>query len=158
MKIPLEMSSFKEVKNILFIICIFLSIFIPIMGVFTWQPANYQELVIGNVRFYDYLTFTTSRNPNREWFELLAGGGAFEAGFIASILFFINSKKTQEDQIKKGMNLVGTGMIFLISAALFSYLIYFIFEIPTVPQIIASVLALIGVLIMFIGIKKNKLR
>lgn len=150
-KIPLELSNFKEVKNILFVICMFLAMFLPLITIPVWQPAVYQEFSFDNFKVYALTTFS-AESSDISWLRLLTGGGAVEAALVASVLLFINGIRSQDSSLKKKMVLMAIGMITLMGASIFSYIINYLFQVLFLPQLIASILAWIGLLIMSIGI------
>lgn len=145
-RVPLEILKLTELKNLLFGISLFFAAYLMILKMFIFKPAE----IIKTNRFYDFTTMEPI------WFSLLIGGLLGLIITLAIILFILEGLKSKDSDMKLKSFLISIGMIFLFLASMFNYILYNLLDYSLSMDILASISAWLGLLIILGGIKYKK--
>jgi len=145
-RIPLEILKLTELKKLLFGICLFFAAYLTVLKMFIFKPAE----IIKTDKFYDFTTMEPV------WFSFLIGGLLGLIITLAIILFILEGLKSKDSTMKLKSFLISTGMIFLFLASMFNYVLYTILNYSLSMDILASISAWLGLLIILGGIKYKK--
>lgn len=140
-RIPLAMLRLTELKSLLFGVCLFFAIYLPVMNIFTFERAE----VVSIDNFYDF------RTAGPVWLDFLSGGLTGMIVILAVIFFLLEGLKNDNGIMRLKSFLMSIGLVCLLIASSANYIVYNI-NFSLAIDIFASILAWIGLIIIFGGI------